>query len=293
MWSRTILLIAVSFCGSLYPSAPTHESEDVPVVFTKTAKPQPLFDMLLYPVRIQSQINATVVAEADAIVTKVVAPLGKTVGLHAPVLILKHIDPVYHYRPLVIPAPVAGVVSSMEVSQGTRVTKGQKLASIMDPKQLSAIAEIASGDLASIQLGLTAEMKLNGSSKPYSVTVIGVSPQLDPVTGTATCLLALENRDVTSVPSGSLGKVTFKVRERRAIAIPEHALVYRENQVFVRIVVNNTARFIPVNVGTSRGGIVEITSGIEDGMSVILRSSVYVAQGERVKVQPAESAEFE
>ncbi len=295
MWSRTILLLLLLSLGSAHAAAPMHPDDDIPVVFTTIAKAETIYDDLLYPVRIQSRINATVVAEADAIVSKIVSPLGKAVPRHSPILVLKHIDPVFNYRPLVIQAPVSGVVTSMEVTQGTRVAKGQKLASITDPSQITAVAEIAGGDLSSVSLGLTGEMILNGSSHGYQVKVTGISPQLDPATGTATCELALVNvqKNVPLVPSGSLGRVTFKVRARKGIEIPEYALIYRDNQVFVRIVDKDIAKFVQVQLGTSQKGLVEITSGLADGMSVVLRSSVFVAQGERVKVQAAESAEFE
>ncbi len=296
MRNRFTLLICIFTSFAVLGSAPTHVSDaKLPTVFTQVAKSENIHDTLVYPVRIQSQINASVVADADAVVAKIVSPLGRSVKKNDRVMTLKQIDPVYDYRPLIVPAPVAGVVSSMDVTEGTRVAKGQKLATITDPKRISVLAEIASADLNAVIPGLQGELTTNGSSTKTNVKVQGISPQIDPATGTATCEISISepNKGAPFLPSGQLGRVTFKVRQRIGYQIPEYALVYRDNRIFVRIVEDETAKFVPVEIGTSERGVVEITSGLKEGMPVVLRSSAFIAQGEKVKVQTAESGQFE
>src|SRR5262249_23309050 len=157
--------------------------------------------------RLIPKINATILSESDGIVKEIVTPLGRPVSRRQKLLVLMHTDPVYDYAPFVVEAPVKGVVSSVEVTEGSRVVRGQKLAAITDPSQITIVVEVAVSDLSAIRAGMPGELKLAGDENRIPVKVRGISPFVDPATGTATCELSLaQPGEARLLPAGFVGE---------------------------------------------------------------------------------------
>jgi len=260
------------------PAAPK-----VPIVYAGTVKAADLFDVLSYPARITPAVNASLLSEADGIVHKVFKPLGRPVKRGEKILTIKNTDPIYDFAPLAVAAPVSGVVSSIDVAEGSRVVKGQKLATILDPKDLKILIEVSAFDISTLQPGLNGELMAYSFEKPVAVKILGVSPYVDPATGSATAeLKALEGG--TLVP-GMVGRVTFKARQHIGIEVPESAISYRGQEAFIRLVEEGKAKFQRVELGQSRRGMVEVLKGLAEGSTFILRANGFVSDGETVTVE--------
>ena len=266
------------------------EKPQGPIVFVEKAKTSELFDLLTYPARLIPTKTATVLSDADSIIKEIRAPLGKAVKRGDTLLVLANTDPIYRYAPLIVRAPFTGVISSIDVTEGSRVTKGQRLAVVTDPSQVKIQLEIAAQDLFAIHPGLKGELILPAQEDQANVHVLGISPFVDPATGTATAELALSQRDKKAlhVPPGLVGRVTFRVRDHKGFELPEQAIVYRGQNPTLRIIENGKARYTAVTLGATRRGRVEVVKGLQEGSQVVIRSSSFVAEGEEVTVKNLE-----
>jgi RND family efflux transporter MFP subunit len=203
---------------------------------------------------------------------------------------IKNTDPLYEYVPIAVETPVTGVVSALEVTPGAKVIKGQALATVIDPKQTGLIVEVPAADLASFVKGLKGNFSLSMSTaKPIETEVSGISPLVDPLTGTATAELVFAKSSAL-VPPGAIGKVAFSINKRQGIQVPEQAIVYRGKDTLVRVVAEGKAKMVPVQVAATRKGLTEIVSGLTAGSSVIVRASGFVADGQAVVVQNSDVA---
>ena len=200
-------------------------TQDPAVVFVNAVKPTELFDLLTYPARVIPKVNTTLLAEVDGIVSKILAPLGQKVSPRQKLMVLTHTDPVYQYAPVTVLSPVAGIVSAVGVTEGTQVSKGDKLASVTDPSQIRINVEVPAQDLSALSRGLVGEFRISGRDGALPVKVRGISPFVDPATGTATCELEFTNPGLVS--PGIVGQVTFKANIHKGITIPDYAIVYR------------------------------------------------------------------
>ncbi len=254
-----------------------------PVVFVQTLKTSELFEALSYPARVVPSQSATVLSEIDGRVAQVSVRLGEPVKAGTKLLTLKHTDPVYRYAPVVIRAPIAGNVSLIDVGSGSQVARGQKLVAITDPSRARILIELPAADLPSVQYGMKGEFRAASGSLP--VQVAGVSPAIDPLTGTATCELELAEGAKAHLPPGSLGQVSFKANVRKGITVPDHALVYRGTDTFLRVVRDGKAHWIKVGLGKRQRGFTEVSSGVSDGDVVIERASKHVSDGDEVAVE--------
>lgn len=281
-WGVIVLIVAISVLRTL-PSTFAEPAPSNAVVFGKIAKAENLSDELTYPARVVPKVNSTVLADTDGVVTKIPAILGQRVSARHTLVIITHTDPVYQYAPMKVLSPISGVVSAIHVAEGSQVNKGDKLASVTDPKKLRVVIEAPAEDLGSLKKGIPAEFRVSGKSEPIAVKLQGVSPFVDPATGTATCEFDVDSSRSALAP-GIVGRIVMSVHQRTGIRIPEYAIIYRNQSPFARIYENGKIRFSAIKLGRKQEGFVEIVSGIKEKEMVIERASRFVADGEAVQL---------
>lgn len=266
--------------GALAPANKT-------VVITEELKSQRIYDEVTYPARVSARSEAALLSEIDGLVESIAAPLGKKIAANTVVMKIKHTDPVYRFQTYTLRSPIEGVVSQLPISVGSRVVKGQLVASLIDPSRPRIMLEVPGTDLPDFAKDLVGQFSAGTAVLP--VVVKGVSPQVDPATGTASVELAFAGEATQKLPvPGLMGKVIFRLSDHEGVQVPESALLYRNEKTLIRVVEDNKIRIVPVTTGKMRRGLIEITDGLGAGTHVVLRSSAYVIDGEEVQVQVAE-----
>ncbi len=255
------------------------------VVFVKTISQTKIFDSLDYPARIEAKINALILAESDGVVSKIIKPLGTVVRKSDKLVIIQNTDPVYQYAPMAIENVVSGVVSQVFVTEGSRVAKGDRLMLVTDPAQLKVIVEIPASDLNLLHRGDEAE--LTQDHHTWKAKIKGMSPFVDPSTGTANCELEFvkNQSEKTRPPAGALVRLDFKAGARNGYSISDSAVFYRGKDTFVRVVRNKHAFLQAIKIGKKQFGSVEVISGLKDRDQVVERASGFISDGEEVKVE--------
>ena len=284
------LFITASGSALALESKPADDKE-IPVVSVKSVKTEELFDMFTYPARGVPKVSAAVLSDSEGVVTKIFAPLGTKVKRGERLMQVKHTDPIYQYAAATVRAPVNGIVSSLEVREGTQVTKNQALLTVTDPGQVNIQVEIAAIDLASFRAGVEGELKVAGREDALKVKVMGGSPFVSAATGTASCELSLADAKATLSP-GLVGQVSFRANVRKGIMVPDHALYYKDGSTYLRIVDGEqVSKKVLVTLGRKQRGMVEILKGVSDGQVVIERASRFVGEGQKVQVQEEKKKE--
>lgn len=263
-------------------------------VITLRAEKVAISQPLTYPALVEAKVQATVLAEADGVVKQIHSLLGQKTGRGHRLMTIQQTDPIFQFAPVAIKSPVAGIVSELNVTEGALVTKGQKLASVIDPKQLRILVEIPAQDLRFIGVGLKGEFVSPALSRPVPMGLVGVSPNVDPGTGTASAQLSPSGKTGTSLIPGMIGKVLFQVNLHQGILVPEDAVVQFRQQTYLRTIKSGRVQQVPVVLGERSRGQVEILSGLEDGEKVVTRSSRYLSEGDEVvEDNPQEKVETE
>lgn len=282
------LVILFTFISSFFiPSFAVDEQKEIPTVFKATAKEIDLFENLLYPAKVNARIMSKVVAEDQGVIKDLLAPLGTKVVKGQKLISIVRKDPVYRYRPLWITAPTAGVVSSVSVGEGTEVARGESLMTILDPRGLKVAIELTPEDSEFVAPKMRGTLNY-GKNQTVAVEVIGVSPMIDPLTGTSTVEFKLVG-EAPQLKAGMLGKVSMKVNERKGIRIPEYAVVFKGDKTFIRLLDGNKVKMNPITLGAKNRGQVEILEGLKDKEDFIERASDFIADGMEVQFAKKEA----
>jgi multidrug efflux pump subunit AcrA (membrane-fusion protein) len=267
--------------------ASVDSKSDLAVVTVAKIVPSEISDELTFPARVTAKINTRVLSEIDGVVSQIRKPLGEKVQAGQVLVTMTHTDPVYQYAPVQVLAPVSGIVSGVEVTEGTQVLKGQPLLSVTNPSQVRVQIEIPSADLGMLEARQDGVLQITGRAETTGVRVRGISPFVDPMTGTAAAELDLIAGSLIRIAPGELGEVRFKTRAHLGLAIPDYAVIYRGSTTLLRLIENGKLRSVPVTLGPRHHGSVEILNGIPAGATVVERASRYVADGDAVTVQDA------
>ena len=235
-------------------------------------------------------MNAPLIAESDGVVAESFARLGQDVKGGTTLFVIQNTDPSYNYAPQLVKAFFGGTVSAIDVAKGDRVQKGSRLAQVADTSQMKIVAEVTMADLADLVLDLKGEIRFPAMNAPIAVRINGISPIVDPATGTAKCEIFPEAPAKQMLHAGMIGRLTFKVREHAGYEIDEQSIVYKGADPYVRVVVEGKIQFVPITIRQRRNGMAEIGEGPAANAAVVLRASGYVADGDMVIIKESEVA---
>ncbi len=270
--------------------SPSHTSKPKhATVVVKRAVQISLFNSFRYPAKVVSEVNAQVRSNNAGTVTEFFVSLGQTVKKGQHLLLITHTDPVYSYKPVRIQSPISGVISAFEVTLGSQVMKDQVLIKIVDPKRIRLEMEVAVQDYARIQKNMTGQFSPSYSDNTMPVIVKGVSPFVDPASGTSSIHLNFVRKKESLLP-GVVGSIVFKTNERKGFLIPTQAIKYKGEQASIGIVENNQVKKINIKLGRVHGGHVEVTQGLKDNMYIIVRSNRFVSDGDPVTLYKKQSS---
>ncbi len=276
VWSLAGLFLA----GSVSWAA----TDTTPVVQIKKVELTENSESLSYPARVESRVSGAILAEVEGVVREVVT-LGAHVKKGQVLFKIQQLDPVYQYAPAKIVAPVSGVVSQIEVTVGTQVTRGQRIATVVDPSQLRVTAEIPGSDLEKITHKAQVAFTTSLMEKAEDLSFEGISPLVNPTTGTATANLLFKNKN-PRLSAGSIGKIQVTLKNGTAIRVSEQAVVYKGAVPYVRIVDDKSiAKYKEVELGSRQAGLVEIKKGLSANDALIERASQYVQDNKAVKIE--------
>ena len=182
-------------------------------------------------------------------------------------------------------APTSGVLERRFIESGEHVARGAQLFTLVRTDALELAATIPARYASNVRTGQITRFTADG--RTFEGRVVRVSPTIDPATRSITVYVQVPN------PSGTLKGGTFvsgRVVGRsipQALVIPGAGVRQAENgSPYVYTIEGETVAQKPVQIGIvdDATGIVEITSGLEEGDRVIVGNVGTLGKGMQVRV---------
>ena len=193
----------------------------------------------------------------------------------------------------IVRAPFDGVVGIRNISPGALVAPGDLVTTLDDLSVIKLDFTVPAVQLPSLVRGLPIVAKAQAfGGREFTGEITSIAPQVDPVSRAVSARALIPNPDRLLKP-GLLMTVELLKNARRAIVIPEEALIPLARQTFVLVVdqETNVADRREVQTGARRPGAVEILSGLEEGELVITHGTMQVAPGQQVRITAVESGD--
>jgi cobalt-zinc-cadmium efflux system membrane fusion protein len=187
-------------------------------------------------------------------------------------------DPDHASTQLVVKAPRAGTVLDVGAAPGEfsqALSAPAPLATVADISTLWALGDMYEQDFAAAKLGENAEVTLNAyPGQKWTGRVSVVSGAVDPNTRTLRLRVVLENGDARIKPQ-MFGSIRIVKSNSKGILVPAAAVV-REGSDAYMFVEKGDGHFErrTVTIGRTVDGSLEISSGVNDGETIVTDGSL-------------------
>lgn len=173
----------------------------------------------------------------------------------------------------VIRAPIAGLISSRTVQPGEKVSSDNRLLDVVDLHILEMEAPVPTQEIASIQIGQSVRVQVDGLAARISGKVSRINPATIAGSRSIMVYIQIANPDGL-LRAGMFGQVLLVLEKKNDVLIvPKTAVQFEAGQAFVYVIQNQILQQKPVSLGMqgeSDGvAVVELLSGLAKGDSVI------------------------
>ncbi|HCM76492.1 MAG TPA: efflux transporter periplasmic adaptor subunit [Cytophagales bacterium] len=168
-------------------------------------------------------------------------------------------------------APASGIITEIPVTEGQYVAEGAAIYRLEKLSKLWVEAEMYPREASLIKLGDRIIIYVNGfENQPIESKVIFLSPEYRQSSQIFVLRASLTNTDYRFVP-GMQAEIVFEHSKKKALTLPADAVIREEsgNHVY-RITGVGKYRPQMITTGLENFNKVEITSGVEEGDSIVV-----------------------
>ena len=184
-----------------------------------------------------------------------------------------------------IVAPFSGIAGLRQVSLGAFVEAKTELVTLVDLDSLKVEFRLPERYYRVVQMGALVRAEPDAlPGEVFEGTIYAIAPAID-INGRSIAVKAkIDNTDGRLRP-GMFARVQLLVdRRKKAIIIPEAAIVQRGDGQFIYAVRDGKAELIKVGLGLRQTGRIEVVSGLNEGDVVVTAGQIKLRPGVAVKV---------
>jgi multidrug efflux pump subunit AcrA (membrane-fusion protein) len=234
---------------------------------------------------IVSSQEADVFPDTSGKVIAVRASLGSRVRKGDLIAEIDPSKPGIRYMASPVYAPISGIISRRPVSAGMTVGTGTALTTISVTENLEITARIPERNVAGLEEGLKAEVRLQAyPGEIFTATIARVSPLIDSASRTKLITLKFDASD-RRINAGMFARLRINTKNYPDIlAVPAEAVLNKHGVDAVYVTRGGRAELRQVGTGVTLNGLTEITWGLNAGEMVVIQGQRVLADGAAVRV---------
>jgi RND family efflux transporter MFP subunit len=189
-------------------------------------------------------------------------------------------------------APVSGTIAKRWVQAGDRVSDGDPLFRLVDNAELELEATVPAEFMGRFRPGTVALLTVSGDSITRAGTVVRINPSADPATRQIRLYVRVMNRDRRLVGDQFATGRLVLARASRALAVPRAAVrTDPDGSAWAWVIVAGRVekRALATGLADESADLVQITSGLTAGDSVIVAPAEGLVAGKSVSISGRES----
>ena len=193
----------------------------------------------------------------------------------------------------VLRAPISGLISQRLAQPGERVGLDARIVEIVDLRQLELEASLSASESASVRVGQSAALQIEGLSQAVAAKVIRINPST--TVGSRAVLVYLSVEAAPGLRQGLFAQGTLGTDRVQALAVPLSAVRTDQPQPYVQLISGNKVLHQNVEMGARgerNGQAMVAIKGLADNASVLVGSVGPLRAGTVVQVAgPAVAAQ--
>jgi len=174
---------------------------------------------------------------------------------------------------LVVRAPIAGMVTAIDVAPGDNIGAGTVAAVLQSNAGLDVVVPVDELEIGSVKLGQSVQVSVNAfPGTVYSGTVAAISPTPLTQNGVSTYPVTVALKDAQNLLAGMSAAATIQVGSaQNVLRVPAQAVttIGGAGRGIVRVMQNGSAVPVAVQVGLVGADYTQIVSGLKAGAEVV------------------------
>lgn len=187
-----------------------------------------------------------------------------------------------------IVSPIAGMVTSIDVSKGDYVTVGQKLATVAQSDKIRVKFNVNLNEINNFSLGSKVLIEADNFTQDIYGEVIAIANSADPVNRAFEVEALIDNADHILKPGMFVRIQYIEKTMNDVILIPRKSIVTLDNMETVFIVQNGKAFGKAVKTGAESDGQVIIDTGLQIGDTLVILGQDYLENNSTVNISEIE-----
>ncbi len=181
-------------------------------------------------------------------------------------------------------APISGVIASRDIKAGNFVQINSPIFRIVDTARLEATLNVPEREITKLRAGQAVELTVDAlPGRRFTGEVDRVSPVVD--TGSGTFRVVASFAGDGDLQAGMFSRVAIRYDQREdALVLPRRALLEDGGEPAVFAVRDGKAARVPLELGYSDGGWVEVRKGLAEGDAVVVAGKAALREGTAVQV---------
>jgi len=184
-----------------------------------------------------------------------------------------------------IKAPFSGRLGLRMVSEGAYVSPATLIGTLQQTDRIKIDFSVPEAYESLVKPGKTIEIQTNVTKEKLTAIISAVEPQINTATRNIKVRARLNSGKISP---GSFVKVLLN-EKITGIVVPTNAIIPEALSSQVVVVKDGKAKFQNVETGIRNSDVVEITSGLQTGDTIVVSGVLYVRPNGEVKIKSVKS----
>ena len=184
-----------------------------------------------------------------------------------------------------IVAPIDGLIQNLNVKVGLLLSSGDPVGKILKIDRVKAVVGIPESDITAVGKLDTVDISIQAlGNRILTGKRHFLSPAPDTIARLYRLELAIDNPERDILPGMFFRANVVKRTIPEAIAIPFYSVISRNDETFVFVEENGTAKRRDVQLGIMEKWMVQVTSGLSEGEKLVVEGHRELENDQKIKV---------
>ena len=279
----TILLLSLLLTFGCQPKPEQEKAPEAVAVKVLKVTLGDLSEALEYAGNIKAEDEAIVYPKVSGKIIEKIKEEGNMVNKGEPILYIDRDEAGLKFEKAPVESPLTGIVGRIFVDKGQNVNIQDKVALVINMDKVKIGLDIPEIYLPRVSLGQKAKITLDAyPDKIFTGEVSKISPVLDTATRSAPIEIILDNPGHL-LNSGMFVKASLILAEHKGVpVILKEGIMGHTPDLYCFVIKDKKATLRKITLGIRQGQYYEVTSGLQEGDSVVVLGQQRLREGSEV-----------